>query len=273
MTKEKIVFSKKSVNFLVKQIINKIDYQKLAEIAASLVPKPKDGKDGESLLLTEAIRADVINAAARLIPPPKDGKPGEPGPQGERGEDGSDYTLTRADQQEIVDIIQSAIKIPTVDDFINPVSDTFVSRSVFKNNVARLKQMISEAKGKRGATAGISGGEMVAEIDKAIGTDWRTGLGRFEAWITFDGTGVVSIYASENVSLLTDVAAGQYTITFENDLPDANYAVLGSSGRNDNVFASRIMSPTETNKSFVTIATYIGTGFSDTVYNSIAILR
>ena len=48
------------------------------------------------------------------------------------------------------------------------------------------------------------------------------------AWVNFNGTGVVAIRASGNVSSITDNGTGEYTINFTTTLTDANYAtVLG----------------------------------------------
>jgi len=45
------------------------------------------------------------------------------------------------------------------------------------------------------------------------------------AWVNFNGTGVVAIRASGNVSSITDNGTGNYTINFTTAMPDANYAV------------------------------------------------
>jgi hypothetical protein len=43
------------------------------------------------------------------------------------------------------------------------------------------------------------------------------------AWVNFNGAGTVAINASGNVSSITDNGAGDYTVNFTTDLPDANY--------------------------------------------------
>ena len=49
------------------------------------------------------------------------------------------------------------------------------------------------------------------------------------AWVNFNGTGTIAIRASGNVSSITDIGVGQYTVNFTTAMPDANYAVgLGS---------------------------------------------
>lgn len=43
------------------------------------------------------------------------------------------------------------------------------------------------------------------------------------AWVNFNGTGVVAIRASGNVSSITDNGTGDYTVNFTTVMPDANY--------------------------------------------------
>ena len=50
------------------------------------------------------------------------------------------------------------------------------------------------------------------------------------AWVNFNGTGTVAIRASGNVSSITDLATGTYTVNFTNSLTDANYSGLITSG-------------------------------------------
>jgi len=51
-----------------------------------------------------------------------------------------------------------------------------------------------------------------------------------KAWVNFNGTGVVAIRASYNVSSITDNGTGDYTVNFTTAMPDANYVVAGMSG-------------------------------------------
>lgn len=44
------------------------------------------------------------------------------------------------------------------------------------------------------------------------------------AWVNFNGTGVVAIRASGNVSSITDNGVGDYTVNFTTAMSDANYA-------------------------------------------------
>jgi len=54
--------------------------------------------------------------------------------------------------------------------------------------------------------------------------------GAAKAWVSFTGTGTVTIRASYNVSSITDNGTGDYTINFTNALPDANYSVVSTAG-------------------------------------------
>jgi hypothetical protein len=60
------------------------------------------------------------------------------------------------------------------------------------------------------------------------------------AWINFNGTGTVAIRASGNVSSLTDVGVGSYTVNFTTAMDDTNYSVVEGSGNNsvDNASAN-----------------------------------
>ena len=50
-----------------------------------------------------------------------------------------------------------------------------------------------------------------------------------KAWINFDGTGTIAISDSFNVTSITDKGTGNYTITWDTDFANANYAVAGMS--------------------------------------------
>ena len=54
--------------------------------------------------------------------------------------------------------------------------------------------------------------------------------GRAKAWINFNGTGTIAIRDSFNVSSLTDHAAGNYSVTMTNAMPNSNFCVVGMSG-------------------------------------------
>jgi hypothetical protein len=50
-----------------------------------------------------------------------------------------------------------------------------------------------------------------------------------KAWINFDSTGTISIRDSFNVTSITDNGVGDFTITWDTDFADVNYAWVGTS--------------------------------------------
>lgn len=61
-----------------------------------------------------------------------------------------------------------------------------------------------------------------------------TEVGTFcRAWVNFNGTGVVAIRSSFNVSSITDNGTGDYTVNFTNALADANYCAVATGGHTD----------------------------------------
>jgi hypothetical protein len=57
-----------------------------------------------------------------------------------------------------------------------------------------------------------------------------TGIAK--AWVQFDGTGVVAMRGSFNVSSVTDNGTGDYTINFTTAMPNINYNAVASCSMN-----------------------------------------
>lgn len=56
---------------------------------------------------------------------------------------------------------------------------------------------------------------------------------QIKAWVSFDGTGVIAVNDSYNLDSgtpLVDNGTGDYTINFDTDFADTNYAVVGTCG-------------------------------------------
>jgi len=51
-----------------------------------------------------------------------------------------------------------------------------------------------------------------------------------DGWIQFNGTGVIAIQDSYNVTSITDNGTGKYTITWDTDFANDDYAVCVTSG-------------------------------------------
>jgi len=80
----------------------------------------------------------------------------------------------------------------------------------------------------------VTGGATRTTVDSSGNFQFNSGYGSVataygcRAWVNFNGTGVVSIRASGNVSSITDNGTGNYTVNFTNAMPDVNYcAVFG----------------------------------------------
>lgn len=72
------------------------------------------------------------------------------------------------------------------------------------------------------------------------------------AWVNFNGTGVVAIRASGNVTSITDNGTGNYTVNFTTAMPDANYSAVVSSGGASgyNLTGERLGSPASGSSQF-----------------------
>ena len=64
----------------------------------------------------------------------------------------------------------------------------------------------------------------VSTLQNLSGTEVYTA----KAWVNFNGVGTVAIRASGNVSSITDVGTGNYTVNFTTAFSDTNYAMLGT---------------------------------------------
>ena len=84
------------------------------------------------------------------------------------------------------------------------------------------------------------GGVATGQFDSSGNFKFNSGYGSVataygcRAWVNFNGTGTVAIRASGNVSSITDVGVGEYTVNFTTAMSDANYSVsmsvMGSTG-------------------------------------------
>jgi hypothetical protein len=128
------------------------------------------------------------------------------------------------------------------------------------------------------------------EIKKALNADNDPPIYACRAWVNFDGTkntaGEAStantnrlIRASGNVSSVTRVAQGQYTVNFTTAMPDANYSTHATTASNSNsaFSANTVDGRTFTTTSAVRIVTAFANasnnGYSDPDDVSVAIFR
>lgn len=103
-----------------------------------------------------------------------------------------------------------------------------------------------------------------------------TGYG-CRAWVNFNGTSTPSIRASGNVSSITDVGTGVFTINFTNAMPDTSYSTViaaqdTSSGGGEGVNTS--IQSTAYTTSAITINQYSFSGsYVDLTTMCVAIFR
>ena len=96
----------------------------------------------------------------------------------------------------------------------------------------------------------------VNTIQNSGGTGSPEINGLARAWVNFNGTGTVAIRASLNVSSITDLGTGQYTVNFTNALTDASYSAICTAGNNNGNTAWALgpsFSQTSSAYSFITI--------------------
>jgi len=114
-------------------------------------------------------------------------------------------------------------------------------------------------------------------ISAANGTDPVTLTGQYaaKAWVNFNGTGTVSIRESGNLSSITDVSTGLFTLNFTTAMTDANYAVVGSGGNDSNDLRTiNINFDVAPTTSAVQInCTSANNTTNDTAYNAVTVTR
>jgi hypothetical protein len=67
------------------------------------------------------------------------------------------------------------------------------------------------------------------------------------AWVNFNGQGTVAIRGSGNVSSITDNGTGDYTVNFQNAMPNANYSVVAAAERHNDQLGSGAFSTSNVN--------------------------
>lgn len=103
------------------------------------------------------------------------------------------------------------------------------------------------------------------------------------AWVNFNSTGTVSIYASGNCSSITDNGAGNFTFNFATAMPDTNYSVTtgptqSSSNNNGGLImvflsaANTYSAPLVGSFRFINVHA-INSALGDSNYNSLAVFR
>jgi hypothetical protein len=89
-----------------------------------------------------------------------------------------------------------------------------------------------------------------------------TGIAK--AWVTFSGISPYTIASSFNVSSITFVSTGVYTISYTTTLADANYSLAGFAACNNPTTCWVGAIPSSTSADFTTTATKIQVSYGNT---------
>lgn len=91
------------------------------------------------------------------------------------------------------------------------------------------------------------------------------------AWVNFNGTNG-SIRSSYNVSSVTRISTGYYTVTFNTALSDANYCAVASGGEpNTSLIAVETRSDFYATSSIRLQSTYVNGGLADATAMNLAV--
>jgi len=88
------------------------------------------------------------------------------------------------------------------------------------------------------SAANLTGDVAAERITGALNATGTAPVYACRAWVNFDGENT-TIRESGNVSSVTDRGTGQYTINFNNSMPDSNYSLVGSARGEDGLLDNR----------------------------------
>ena len=99
--------------------------------------------------------------------------------------------------------------------------------------------------------------------------------GSAKAWVNFNGVTTTTIRASYNVSSVTRVTTGVYTVNFTNALTDTNYCAVNSSGGTASILGavSYENNTARTTTSFTFYVYNSSITIADAAYCNVAIFR
>ena len=158
--------------------------------------------------------------------------------------------------------------------------------SISTGQVVTLTNALAVASGGTGVTTSTGSGSVVLGTSPTLTTPTLNSaqvatvsgtapLYMTRAWVNFNGSGTVAIRSSGNVSSITDVAVGRYTVNFTTAMSDANYSSIGSGGNGD--VGSRpivITNDTANTASGCSIAVMnVAANLGDYAYISVSIFR
>jgi len=140
-------------------------------------------------------------------------------------------------------------------------------------NAVVLSQAQAESSGST-VPGMVSGQRLAQQTNAAFNVSGAAPKYACRAWVNFNGTNVVAIRASGNVSSVTRNGTGDYTVNFTTAMPDAAYVVVGNSSYNNEGGGLSKRSGSSPNINAVrVVAKPAGFSAIDAVYCDIAIFR
>ena len=91
------------------------------------------------------------------------------------------------------------------------------------------------------------------------------------AWVNFNGVTTATIRASFNVSSVTRNSTGNYTVSFTNALPDANYSAVITSSSPATVIGISWLGATPTTSALTFNVYNLSSAATDVSYSNVAI--
>ena len=113
---------------------------------------------------------------------------------------------------------------------------------------------------------GVSTAGSIVVTGEGNSTTTNLQQGLEKAWVNFNGVGTIAARDSFNLSSLSDIGTGEYSVTIASAMSNTNYAVIGAVGRNANdgsMFANPVGSVANTTTTQRVKGLYVDGGLID----------
>ncbi len=108
---------------------------------------------------------------------------------------------------------------------------------IYASDATTLTRLGAGTDGQFLKTQGAGANPVWATVSAGTGTTENV----IKGWINFNGTGVIAINDSYNVTSITDNATGDYTVTWDTDFANTSYAVAGMVQAGDSISTTRAL--------------------------------
>lgn len=100
----------------------------------------------------------------------------------------------------------------------------------------------------------LNAGDLGTCVQSGVNKNYDVGSVTAKAWISFVGTGTISVRDSYNVASILDLGVGNYSVTFTSAMADGNYpAVLSVRGSSTSVSFGSVSPSVSPTSSVLTI--------------------